>query len=118
MSELIKDLYSESVLKQTIPSVNIDEFKNLIFIDEFESYELKERLSHTTKVLNHFLPEDFKSATQTIKELIENLNSTNMREQSMEFMFIPEYIEIYGINDYENSVKAFEFITQFTSVSR
>ncbi len=122
MSELIKDLYSEafyeqfsSVLKQTIPSVNKDEFKNLIFIDAFESYELKERLSHTTKVLNHFLPEDFKSATQTIKELIENLNSANMREQSMEFMFIPEYIEIYGINDYENSVKAFEFITQFTS---
>jgi len=40
MSELIKDLYSEafyerfsSVLKQTIPSVNKDEFKNLIFID-------------------------------------------------------------------------------------
>ena len=122
MSELIKDLYSEafyerfsSVLKQTIPSANKDEFKNLIFIDAFESYELKERLSHTTKVLKYFLPDEFKSATQSIKELIQNLNSANMTEQSMEFMFIPEYIETYGINDYENSVKAFEFITQFTS---
>ena len=122
MSELLKDLYSEAfyekfgaVLKQTIPSVDTGEFKNLIFSDEFENYELKQRLSHTTKVLNHFLPQEFKKATQSIKELIVNLNSVNMREQSMEFMFLPEYIEIYGINDYEDSVKAFEFITQFTS---
>ena len=44
MSELLKDLYSEAfyekfgaVLKQTIPSVDTEEFKNLIFSDEFEN---------------------------------------------------------------------------------
>jgi len=122
MSELIKDLYSEefyerfsTVLKKTIPTVDKLEFKQLIFSDEFESYELKQRLSHTTKVLKHFFPKEFKEATVTMKTLIENLNSANMREQSMEFMFLPEYIEVYGIDDYENSVEAFEFITQFTS---
>jgi len=122
MAELLKNLYSKSfydqfgvVLKQTIPSYNHDEFLKLIFVEEFEEYELKQRLSHTTKVLHHFLPSNFEKATQTLKCLIDNLNSAKMCEQSMEFMFLPEYVEVYGINDYKTSVIAFEFITQFTS---
>ncbi len=103
------------IIKKTISNFDEQKFKNLIFDENFENYELKQRLTHTTKVLKYFLPESFKEATNTIKLLIENLNEANMTEQSMEFMFLPEYIELYGIEDYENSVIAFEYITQFTS---
>lgn len=33
----------------------------------------------------------------------------------LEYMFLPDYIETYGINDYEHSVKCMEFVTRFTS---
>ncbi|GHT30337.1 hypothetical protein AGMMS49574_09790 [Bacteroidia bacterium] len=31
------------------------------------------------------------------------------------FMFFPEYIEVFGLDDFETSVKTMEFVTQFTS---
>jgi len=122
MSELIKDLYNELfydklgvVLNQTLSSFNKDKFTSLIFDENFEGYELKQRLTHTTKVLNHFLSDDFKIATNELHLIIENLIKAGITEQSMEFMFFPEYIELYGMEEYEISVKAFEYITQYTS---
>jgi hypothetical protein len=118
MGALFKDIYSESfydnfseVLKQTIPAFEYIEFKRLIFNDQFAAYELKERMTHTAKVLNHFLPDNFAKATEIIKNIIKNLRITGIKETSIEFMFFPEYIAIYGIDDYETSVSAFELIT-------
>lgn len=122
MSNLFKDIYSESfyakfseILALTIPSFDKKVFSNLIFNDEFSGYELKERMTHTAKVLHYFLSDDFGEATETIKQLIDNLRLAGIKEESIEFMFFPEYISMYGINNYDNSISAFEFITQFTS---
>jgi len=122
MSNLFKDIYSTSfydefsdILKQTIPSFDKVKFNDLIFDDKFATYELKERMTHTAKVLNHFLPTNFNKACLTIKRIIKNLRLAGIKEDSIEFMFFPEYIAMYGIDDYESSIAAFEFITQFTS---
>ena len=122
MSTLFKDIYSEEfydkfsiVLKQTISEFDENKFKKLIFNEKFDKYELKERMTHTAQVLNCFLSDDFKKATNTIKKIIENLIIADIKEESIEFMFFPEYISMYGIEDYENSIIAFEFITQYTS---
>ena len=122
MSNLLKDIYSKSfyknfseVLSHTIVDFDELKFHNLIFNDEFTGYELKERMTHTTKVLNYFLPDNFEKAMETIKHIIENLRIAGIKEESVEFMFFPEYIALYGIDDYRTSVSAFEFITQFTS---
>ncbi|PCJ84532.1 MAG: DNA alkylation repair protein [Flavobacteriales bacterium] len=122
MSNLLKDIYSvpfyaqfSEVLSQTIPSFDKAEFKSLIFNDQFETYELKERMTHTAKILHHFLPTDFEHATHTIRRIIENLRDVGIKEEVIEYMFFPEYIAMYGIHEYESSISAFEFITQFTS---
>jgi 3-methyladenine DNA glycosylase AlkC len=99
----------------TIPSFNKETFTQLIFNDYFIHYELKERMTHTAKVLHHFLSDDFGEAAETIKQLIDNLRLAGIKEKSIEFMFFPEYISMYGIDKYEESISAFEFITQFTS---
>ena len=87
--DLIKNIYSESfykkfgiVLKQTVPNFDEKKFKSLIFDENFEGYELKQRLSHTTKVLNHFLPRDFKTAAMMIKQIIKNLIKNNFIENN------------------------------------
>ena len=122
MRTLFKEIYSESfydkfaeILNQTIPSFDKVRFKHLIFNDDFGAYELKERMTHTAKILRYFLSGDFGKATESIKQIIENLRVAGIKEQIIEFMFFHEYIEMYGIDDYERSVSAFEFITEFTS---
>ena len=122
MSNLFKDIYSASfynkfseTLALTIPVFDKDEFMQLIFNNEFAGLELKQRMTHTAKVLHHFLSDDFVESSSTLKQLIENLRAAGMKEESIEYMFLPEYISMYGLDNYEHAISAFEVVTQFTS---
>lgn len=122
MSDALKDIYSESfyenfsdTLQQTIPSFDEETFIELIFNDKFSSYELKNRMQHTAKVLHNFLSDDFHEATIQIKEIIKNLKKSSQKQLSLEFMFFPDYIARYGLDHFDSAVSAMEFITPFTS---
>ncbi len=122
MSNLLKDIYSpkfydkfSDLIGEIIPSFDKEKFTNLIFDKTWESKELKERMKHTTNVLHNFLPSDFEKATTIIEKIITKLRQNKFTETSIEFMFFPDYIETYGIDHFEASVKSIEFVTQFTS---
>jgi len=122
MSTLLKDIYSRpfyeafaGVLTRALPEFEKQEFYSLIFTLEFESYELKERMAHTANVLHHFLSPDFDEASLQVIDIISRLRHSGIKEQSIEYMFIPEYIALYGLEHFESSVSAMEYITQFTS---
>lgn len=116
----LKDIYSpifydklSDVLTKTVPSFNKGDFISKIFIADFNQLELKERMRHTTKVLHQFMPEDFEKAVKIIEKTITELRRNSIGEDSLAFIFLPDYIEMYGLNDYKNAVKAIEFTTQF-----
>lgn len=118
----LKDIYSpefynrfSNTLLQVLPDFDKNIFMEKIFTPAFSSMELKERMRHTTKVLHEFLPENFNEAFSIIEKLIAKLRENYGNGESLAYIFLPDYIEIYGINDYENSVKALEFTTQFIS---
>ena len=66
MSSLLKDLYSplfydrlsESLLR-TVPSFDKKKFVSLIYTEDFEGKELKERMRHTTLALHQFFARRF-----------------------------------------------------------
>jgi 3-methyladenine DNA glycosylase AlkC len=64
--------------------------------------------------LHQFLPGNFEKAAKMIRAIINALR-TNGIEPGLEYMFLPDYIETYGIDHYEESVASIEFITQFIS---
>lgn len=122
MSTLLKDLYSQSFyhqlsipLKTTIPGFDKKSFLNKIFIPAFEAYELKERMAHTAHVLHHFLPKDYPKAAPLLTELIEAIKKEGPAASSIEYLFLPEYIYLYGLDHYKESVLAMEQVTQFIS---
>ena len=119
---LLKDLYSQDFYKrlavavsEILPSFNKGQFIEYIFVNDFAQMELKQRMKHTSRVLHQFFPKDFTQAAVLIQELITQLRHNNIREFSVEYMFLPDYIETYGIGDFENAVKTMELVTQFTS---
>lgn len=122
MSSLLKDIYSKDffdsfseTLEQVVPTFNSEKFIQHIFDKNWDNRELKERMKHTSFVLNSFFPADFVKTAKLIENIIENLRHRNIKETGFEFMFLPDYIETYGINDYDASVKSMEFVTQFAS---
>ena len=118
----LKDLYSEEfydefagILKQSIPSFDEHKFNALIFTPEFERYELKQRMSHSAEVLHCFMPQLFSDACPLLFQIIANIEKAGITGKKLEYMFFPEYISMYGLDDYESAVPALENVTQFTS---
>lgn len=119
MSSLLKDIYSPAfydslsdVLIKTVPSFNKQRFIKKIYQEGFEDKELKERMKHTTEVLHEFLPADYEQAILLIEKTINALRKAGYGE-ALEFIFFPDYLATYGLEHYETSVKALEFVTQF-----
>lgn len=113
-SPLFYDRFSES-LSAVLPSFSKQDFTDRIFEDDFKNKEWKERMKHTTRVLHEFLPADFPKAVKTIKKIISALREQRFGEDNLAFMFFPDYIETYGLDDFDHAVEALEFITQFVS---
>jgi 3-methyladenine DNA glycosylase AlkC len=119
---LLKDLYSPSFYKNlantlavVMPSFNKQRFIYQIFTDAFNDKELKARMRHTSEVLHGFIPADFRGAAKVIEKLIAQLKKSGTGEDSLEYMFIPDYIEVYGIDEFEPAADALEAVTQFVS---
>jgi 3-methyladenine DNA glycosylase AlkC len=120
--EPFKNLYNERFyltlsihLKACLPDFDEQEFMALMLCDNFEALELKERMSHTKAVMHQFMPTDFPQAAEILVKLIASLTDAGITEGSVEYMFLPEYIETYGINHFQESVEVMEQVTQFTS---
>lgn len=122
MSSLLKDIYSPQFYRQfsrivgeVLPSFEADSFSRMIFVEDWSNKELKARMKHTAAVLNHFFPKEFETTAQIIEKIVKKLLTSGFKEQSIEFMFLPDYIETFGINHFATSVKTMGFLTQFTS---
>lgn len=120
--EPLKNLYSTSfydkfcaIIKTIVTDFDSDKFLKNIFNQDWDGRELKSRMKHTTVVLHDFLPNDFAVASNILVHLTAQLQAGGFGYQALQYMFVPDYIEKYGIDHFEESVKAFEKVTQFTS---
>jgi 3-methyladenine DNA glycosylase AlkC len=127
MAELLKNLYNQDfyltlsqhlkgcLVNSGVQGFNEEKFMALMLCDNFAALELKERMSHTNAVMHQFMPADFSQAADILVELIKSLTKSGITEGSVEYMFLPEYLERYGIDHYQKSVEVMEQITTFTS---
>ncbi len=122
MADLLKNVYSKKFfdsflksLKKVSPKLDTTSFLNQIFDEKWDNRELKQRMRYISIAMKDHLSDDFSKNANTLVKFVEQLQKDGAKEASFEYMFIPDFIELYGIDDYKNSIKAFEKITQFTS---
>jgi 3-methyladenine DNA glycosylase AlkC len=111
-------------LKLVINDFDTRKFVSKIMNDEWENKEFKQRCWHITTVLKNFLPADYKDSIAKILELLDRIKDKHDYSEvddeafslSLEYGWILDnFVEQYGLDDYETSVQAIEKITQFTS---
>ena len=114
MSTLLKDLYSPSFIAQfadsfqkVLPTVNKRKFIEQINTPAFADYELKERMAHIAHVLHKFLPQPYANASVYLTKLIDQVKKEGPAASSIEYLFLPEYIHLYGLDDYMSSIVNF-----------
>ncbi|NDV82239.1 DNA alkylation repair protein [Bacteroides sp. 51] len=132
MAEPFKNMYNEQFferftkdLKLVIPHFDARAFVSQAMDNEWENRELKQRVAHITTVLKNFLPADYKEAIAKILELLDGIETQHPHCSKIDDAkfgltleygaILDNYIEQYGLDDYETSIKAIERITQFTS---
>jgi 3-methyladenine DNA glycosylase AlkC len=123
MAEPLKHVYNtaffntlSSALEDVIKGFNKKAFLRDIHTKDWEQKELKDRMKHIAVVIKkHLNEEDYPKNVKSIEKVIGALRKRKVRENSFEYMFFPHFVEEYGLADFKTSIKALEFITQFSS---
>ena len=122
MAEPLKYIYNKTFIsalyeavKNVLPQVKQKAFLDAVFISEWDSYELKQRMRHISNVLHQFIDSDYKKGVEQLLSIFQNVKQSPTDTLGFEYMFFPDYIECYGLDYFDESVNAMEEITQFTS---
>ena len=131
MSDAIKDMFNIGFfdrflkdLKLIINDLDTQKFVSQVMDDDWINKEFKQRCWHITAVLQSFLPPDYRDAIAKIHELLDYLKTKYDFSEVNDTTFtlgleygwiLSSFVELYGLDDYEISVRAIEQITQFTS---
>lgn len=120
--EPLKNLYNTTFLQtfatraaEVIPGFHTTTFLDSIFEATWEQRELKQRMRHIATVLKGHLPGSYDDNIQAVLALISHLQRQGVKENSIEYMFFPDFVETHGLEFPEVSFRALEVITQFTS---
>jgi 3-methyladenine DNA glycosylase AlkC len=122
MSTLLKDIYSKEffqhfseTLQQCLPAFNEEQFIKKIYTKDWQQKEWKDRMRHISLVLHSFMPSDFAKAAKLINKIQNHLQKKQQVKNGFPYMFLPDYVEQYGLDYYESSVQCMELLTSFTS---
>ncbi len=121
MTQLLKNIYHQAFfnhLCQTLKNIytpfDEDLFFQHIYDKHWEAKALKTRMYHIAIGLHLQLPNDYPKAVEILLQLVQAIQAEK-KGLALEYMFIPEYIERYGLDDYSTSIPALAAITKFTS---
>ncbi len=115
MAEPLKNMYSKEYLNnfadvfvKIYPKFDKAKFLNLVFDNEWDKKELKQRMRHISVCLHAVLPSDYKKSIEILKKAVVHFNGFLS-------MIFPDYVEVYGLDDYDTSISALELFTQYGS---
>ena len=112
---MLKNVYTKEYIKNLALKIkdnykefDADKFINSIFDNTWESLELKARMRHIAINLE-------KSLALTYDKQLEILKEVSKDFKSFEAMFFQDFVEVFGLDDFEESMKALEVFTQDAS---
>ncbi len=97
-----------TILKMEYPAFESNKFMNLIYDDHWEEEKFKQRIRHISNVLRMTLPMSYRDALSILIEIAPKC-------KGVEYLFFPDFVEVNGLDDWNDSMTALEVFTQFSS---
>lgn len=113
LKNMLNEAFFDSLIgamQAAYPAFDRAAFLGFIHDDRWETRELKERIRHTTLGLGGQLPADYRAALDVLRR-----SAPHMREIGFATMVLSDFVEVYGLDDYEASIPALEEFTQIMS---
>ncbi|MFN0120258.1 MAG: DNA alkylation repair protein [Blastocatellia bacterium] len=116
MAEKLKDLFFTRItltrlaeaITQADAGFDQAKYLALVFDDAWEARELKARMRHAAVCLGQTLPGSYARVLKTLKQVAP-------QSRGFDGMIFPEFVEVYGQNDWDRSLPALEYFTRFGS---
>ena len=115
MTELLKDRYTVQYLehlggtvKHHHKSFNETAFLLSVFDQQWPQRELKDRMRHIAQCLQQHIQCNYADSIEILKKVAPDFGG-------FEAMFFPEFVERYGLDDWEVSIPALAFFTRYSS---
>lgn len=122
MAEPLKHLFSRplvegfaQILQTTWHPFDRAAFVASVFDADWERRELKQRMRHIAERLGAALPPEYPKALQTVVLATEHLIGRHGEKLAFEYCFLPDFVEVFGVEHPEVSVPALEAITRWSS---
>jgi 3-methyladenine DNA glycosylase AlkC len=115
MAEPLKNMYTrvffegfaEKVI-QVYPAFDTAQFLTLIYDEGWNDRELKQRFRHIAQCLGQTLPAVYEDALDVLLKLSEQC-------RGFEYLFFPDFVEVYGLEELPLSILAMEAFTKSSS---
>jgi 3-methyladenine DNA glycosylase AlkC len=94
-----------SAIRQVYPVLDSERLLSGVFDAGWADLELKRRIRHITSVLHALLPEDYRTALEILRRAMPAV-------EGIVLWVFTDYVEVYGLEDWEASIPALEEFTQ------
>jgi len=115
MSSLLKDRYSPAYVKRLAaavtdvwPRFDATGYVQAVLDEGWAGLELKQRMRRLSSTLHRFLPLSYARQIAVLEKAAPLFGG-------FEAMLFPDFVEQSGLDDFETSVRALEWFTQFSS---
>lgn len=115
MPEPLKNAYNQyyierlaNRIKASWPAFDCELFISSVMDSEWEDKELKARMKHISNMMHESLSLPFNRAVNILLEAGQEFGG-------FEGMFFPDYVEQFGVDDWDLSITALETLTQYSS---
>lgn len=116
MAEELRNIFNqdfiqqlEKVFKQEYPTFEEGVFLELIYDDKWPELALKQRVRHITTSLHQTLPMDYSDSLALLKKVAPQFQG------GLAGIIFPDYVEVYGLDDWDESVSALEYFTPLST---
>ena len=116
MAERLKDMFFTEAsvqaladaIKESYGRFDRPKFVRLVFDDAFEGLALKQMMRHTTERLYQTLPKSYGRATAILMKAAPKVTG-------FEAMCLPDFVGLYGLDDWGVSLEALALFTKYSS---
>lgn len=122
MPEALKNIFSNALLAGFSESVQVvwppfdrAAFIQRVFDADWPQRELKQRMRHIAQSLRAGLPTDYAEALDVVARTTQSLIEREGEKLAFEYCFLPDFVEIYGVETPDLSLSALETITRWSS---
>ena len=114
MGEPLKNMFNQqyvsdlaAAIEKEYPAFDGEPFAARVLDEGWQARELKQRMRHITVVMHDFLPADYRAALVVLRKASPRLDGYGFQNT-----VFSDYVELYGLDDWQASIPAFEQFTQ------